>query len=148
MIRTQDLDNHEFDPVDPWGDILAKLAWAVRSLYHRTLDATPGQLVFGRDMLFDMLFTPDWNAIRARKRAQVLKDNERENSKRRQFTYKIGDKVLLKRDHLRILRKSDRQNKGSHTIVLVNKSGTLSITNEDSGTTSTVNICCLIPFCE
>ena len=148
MIRTQDLDNHEFDPVDPWGDILAELAWAVRSLYHRTLDATPGQLVFGRDMLFDMLFTPDWNEIRARKRAQVLKDNERENSKRRQFTYKIGDKVLLKRDHLRILRKSERRNKGPYTIVQVNKNGTLSITNEDSGTTSTVNIRCLIPFCE
>ena len=32
MIRTQDLDNHEFDPVDPWGDILAELTWAVCSL--------------------------------------------------------------------------------------------------------------------
>ena len=144
MIRTQDLDNHDFDPVDPWGDILAELAWAVRSLYHRTLDATPGQLVFGRAMLFDMLFTPDWDKIRAGKRAQVLKDNERENSKRRQFTYKIGDKVLLKRDHLRILCKSERQNKGSYTTVQVNKNGTLSITNEDSGTTSTVNMYCLI----
>ena len=148
MIRTQDLDNHEFDPVDPWGDILAELEWAVWSLYHRTLDATPGQLVFGRDMLFDMLFTPDWDKIRARKRAQVLKDNERENSKRRQFTYKIGDKVLLKRDHLRILRKRECRNKGPYTIVQVNKNGTLSITNEDSGLTSTVNICRLIPFCE
>ena len=29
MIRTQDLDNREFDPVDPWGDILAELAWAI-----------------------------------------------------------------------------------------------------------------------
>ena len=148
MIRTQDLDNHEFDPVDPWGDILAELAWAVRSLYHRTLDATPGQLVFGRDMLFDMLFTPDWDKIKARKRAQVLKDNERENSKRRKFTYRIGDKVLLKRDYIRILRKSERRNKWPYTVVQVNENGTLSITNEASGTTSTVNIRRLIPFRE
>ena len=98
-IRTQDLDNHDFHPVDSWGDILAKLAWPVQSLYHRTLDATPGQLVFGRDMLFDMLFTPDWNVIRARKRAQVLKDNERENSKtkRKLFTYKVGKNLTKKR---------------------------------------------------
>ena len=150
MIRTQDLGNHEFDPLDPWGDILAKLAWAVRSLYNRTLDATPGKLVFGRDMLFDMLFTPDWDKIRARKPAQVLKDNERENSKtkRRHFTYKVGDNVLLKRDHLRILCKSERRNKGPYTVVQVNKNCMLSITNEGSGTTSTVNIRRLIPFCE
>ena len=78
----------------------------------------------------------------------MLKDNKRENSKRRLFTYKIGDKVLLKRDHLRILRKSERRNKGPYTIVQVNKNGTLSITNEDSGKTSTVNIRRVIPFRE
>ena len=32
MIRTQDLGNHGFDPVDPWRYFLAKLAWAVQSL--------------------------------------------------------------------------------------------------------------------
>ena len=148
MIRTQDLDNHEFDPVDPWGDILAELAWAVRSLYHRTIDATPGQLVFGRDMIFNMLYTPDWEKIRERKRAQELKDNERENSKRRDHTYKIGDKVLLKRDYLQIRRKSERKNQGPYDVVAVHKNGTLSITNKTSGTTSTIHIRRLVPFHE
>ena len=77
MLRTHDLDNHDFDPKDPWGDMLAEVAWAIRSLYHSTLNATPGQLVFSRDMLFDIQHTPDWQNIRNKKRAQVLKYNER-----------------------------------------------------------------------
>jgi len=148
MLRTHDLDNHDFDPVDPWGDILAEIAWAIRTLYHRTFDATPGQLVFGRDMIFDMLFTPDWDKIRERKRAQVLKDNKRENSKRKDYNFKIGDKVLLKRDYLKILRKSERRNQGPYTVIGVHENGTLSITDEDSGTSTTLNIRRLIPFHE
>ena len=108
----------------------------------------PEYVNFNRDMLFDLKYVVDWEKIRQHKEKQIQKDNERENSKRRHFTYKVGDKVLLKRDHLRILRKSERQNKGPYTIVQVNKNGTLSITNEDSGTTSTVNIRRVIPFRE
>ena len=76
MLRTNDLDNHEFDTGDPWGDMLAEITWAICSLYHTTLNATPGQILFSQDMLFDMRFNPDWDTIRKRKRAQVLKDNE------------------------------------------------------------------------
>lgn len=82
IIQTQDLDNHDFDPVDPLGNILAKIAWAICTLYHRTLDATPGQPVFGRDIIFDMLFTAEWNRIREEKRAQVLKHDQSGNSRR------------------------------------------------------------------
>ena len=110
MLRTHNLDNHELDPGDHWGDMLAKIAWVIRSLYHTTLNATPGQLVFNRDMLFDMRFNPNWENITKRKRAQVLKDNERENSQRNQHTYRVGDKVLLKKDHLKIIRKTEFQN--------------------------------------
>ena len=67
MLRTHDLDNHEFDPSDPWGDMLAGIAWAIHSLYHTTMKATPGQLVFNQYMLFDIRFNPDWENIRKRK---------------------------------------------------------------------------------
>ena len=99
-------------------------------------------------MIFNMLYTPDWKRIRERKRAQELKDNERENSKRRDHTYEIGDKVLLKRDHLQIRRKSERKNQGPYDVVAVHKNGTLSITNTASGTTSTIHIRRLVPFHE
>ena len=149
MLRCNDLDNHDFDPVDPWGELLANIAWALRSLTHSTLNATPGQVVFNRDMLFDLKYVADWEKIRQRKEKQIQKDNERENSKRREYTYKVGGKVLLKRDHLHILRKTQLLNNGPFVINEVNsKRGTLSITDLDSGTTLTVSIRRVRPFYE
>ena len=74
MLRVNDLENHDFDPVDPWGDLLANIAWALRSLFHTTTGATPGQLVFGRDMLFDIKYAADWETIRDHKYKQILKN--------------------------------------------------------------------------
>ena len=67
IIRTQELNSRDFEPVNPWGDILVELSWAIRSLYHTMLNTTPGKLVFSIDALFDMQFTPDWKKIRQRK---------------------------------------------------------------------------------
>jgi hypothetical protein len=47
MLHTFELETYDFDDLDPWGEILASVAWAICSTYHTTLDATPGQLVFG-----------------------------------------------------------------------------------------------------
>jgi hypothetical protein len=53
---------------DPWGGILAAVAFALGSTYHTTLQATPGQLVFGRDMVLYVEHLADWTAIKARKK--------------------------------------------------------------------------------
>ena len=37
-------------------DILYKCAWAMRSTVYATLKVTPAQAVFGRDMLFDLVW--------------------------------------------------------------------------------------------
>ena len=50
-LRTFELENKELNINDPWGHFLNAAAWAICSTVHTTLDATPGQLVFGRDML-------------------------------------------------------------------------------------------------
>ena len=42
MLRTKDLQTHDFDDVDPWSDLLASVAWAICSTHHTTLQATPG----------------------------------------------------------------------------------------------------------
>ena len=54
MLVTKYLDNKVFDYIDPWGETLASIAWAIRYSYHLTIIATPGQAVFGRDMLFNL----------------------------------------------------------------------------------------------
>jgi hypothetical protein len=46
----------------------ASAAWAIRSTFHTTLGATPGQLVYGRDMLFDLSFKANWKNIKERKK--------------------------------------------------------------------------------
>jgi len=35
-------------------DFLVDAAWAIRSTYHTVLKCSPGQAIFGRDMLFDI----------------------------------------------------------------------------------------------
>ena len=37
MLRTKDLQTHEFDDLDPWSELLASAAWAIRSTHHTTL---------------------------------------------------------------------------------------------------------------
>jgi hypothetical protein len=53
----------EMDEKDPWGPFLASAEYAIRSTFHTTLKATPGQLVFGRDMVLTIKFMADWGAI-------------------------------------------------------------------------------------
>ena len=80
---------------------------------------------------------------------QVQKDNMRENSRRRDYTYKVGGKVLIKGDHLHILRKTQLLNNGPFIIDVVNgQRGTLTITDINSGTTMTVSMRRVRPFYE
>jgi hypothetical protein len=85
------------DEEDPWKGILSATAFAVRSTFHTTLRNTPGQLVFGRDMIFNIKHEANWEFIRKRKQQLIEKNNEAENAKRIPHTYNIGDKVLIRR---------------------------------------------------
>jgi hypothetical protein len=68
LIRSFQLqDTPYYDPDDPWGGILMAVAFALRSTYHTTLQVTPGQLVFGRDMVLNIQHLTDWTVIKARK---------------------------------------------------------------------------------
>jgi len=89
-----DLVNIEFDVIDPGSSILASIAYAVRCSFHSTLKATPGQLVFGRDMLLDLKFQPNYEQTWALKQQRINYDNIRENSKRVTHDYKVGDYVM------------------------------------------------------
>ena len=54
MLRTRELKDHTFDEIGPWGSILHAIAWGINSTYHTTTQASLGQLVFGRDILFNI----------------------------------------------------------------------------------------------
>ena len=95
-IRTFEVHKMEIKEKNPWDGILAAVMYATRATYHTTLQATPMQLVFGRDALLKTKFEADWSLIRAHKQKLIRKNNERENKKRVPHTYHVGDKVLLK----------------------------------------------------
>ena len=41
-------------------DFLADASWAICTTHHTVLKASPGAALFGRDMMFDILFLTDW----------------------------------------------------------------------------------------
>ena len=53
---------------DPWSGILAATMFAVRTTYHTRLQASPMQLVFGRDAILNIMHVADWEHIRKRKK--------------------------------------------------------------------------------
>ena len=66
----------------------------------RCLDATPGQLVFGRDMLLPIQIKTDWAQIRQRKQDMINVNNRKENAKQIEHKYCEGEKVLLEKPGL------------------------------------------------
>ena len=73
MVRSFAVHQMEnLDESDPWSGILTAVAFAVRSTIHTTLQATPAQLVFGRDMVLPVDYETDWNEITKRNNAKGL----------------------------------------------------------------------------
>ena len=141
IIRTFELEDNYLEEDDPWKGILSATAFAVRSTFHTTLQNSPGQLVFGRDMIFNIKHTANWEYIRARKQRIINKNNERENSKRKHYEYKVGDQVLL---HKGKQNKYETPYAGPYNILKVNKNGTVSL--KVKAVTDTYNIQRIIPY--
>ena len=125
MLRSYELEDHDFDYQDPWSQILANCAWAIRSTVHSVLNATPAQIVFGRDMLFDLSFTTEYKEIKKRKQEASDANTHKENSKRVKHEYKVNDQVLLDRGVLQ--RKLNPKRDGPYQVVQVYSNGALKI---------------------
>jgi hypothetical protein len=59
MLHTVKLDMAELVNASDINIFLSDAAWAIRSTYHTVLKASSGATIFGRDMLFDILFIAD-----------------------------------------------------------------------------------------
>jgi hypothetical protein len=94
MLRTAELDMADSVTSDDVDVFLDNAAWAIQSTYHTVLKASPGAAIFGRDMLFDILFVADWRKIRERRQSLTNCGNQRKNAKQIDYDYKDGEKVL------------------------------------------------------
>ena len=145
MLRTHELEDKELDPHEPFKMYLSSVAWAIRSTYHTTLDATPGQVVFGRDMILPIQHKADWALIRQRKERAIERNNARENKTRTAHTFRVGEKVLLTKPG-RILPKLRTPTEGPYEIQAVYANGTVKI---DKGTvTEKVSLRRILPYHE
>ena len=67
MLVTKYFDNKVFYFIDPWGENLASIAWAMRGYYYHTIMAKLCLAIFGRDMLFNLTSGIDWQVATAAK---------------------------------------------------------------------------------
>ncbi len=126
MLRTAELDMADSVSPDDVDVFLDNAAWAICSTYHTVLKASPSAAIFGRDMLFDISFIADWRKIGDRRQLLTNRSNQRENAKRTDYNYKVGDKVLVINEG--ILHKSESPyGKEPWTITTVHTNGTIRI---------------------
>jgi hypothetical protein len=141
IVRTFELEDNYLDEDNPWTGILSATAFAIRSTYHTTLQASPGQLVFGRDMIFNIKHIANWQTIKLHKQKIIKQNNLRENAKRIPYEYRVGDEVLLEKQQAN---KYERPYEGPYIIQEVLSNGTVRLTK--GAVTDTVNIRRLQPF--
>ena len=126
MLRTAELDMADTVAPSNVANFLTNAAWAVRSTYHTVLKASPGAAIFGRDMLFDIPFLADWNKIGEYRQCQTDRNTARENKSRIEWDYKVGDRVLIRKDG--VLRKGEtKYQPDPWTITTVHTNGTIRI---------------------
>jgi hypothetical protein len=81
MLCTAELDMANSVTPDEVNVFLDNAAWAICSTYHTVLKASPGAVIFGRDMLFDIPFVADWRKIGEQRQSLTNRGNQQENAK-------------------------------------------------------------------
>ena len=144
MLRTFQLEEQALDTKYPFRLFLSAIAYAIRNTYHITLEATPAELVFGRNMLLPIEFKANWEAIRLRWQQMIDENTARENKTRLDHPYSPGDKVSLTKPG--ILPKMSLRKEGPYTVVQAYDNGTVRI--RQGAVSQRVNIRRITPYRE
>ena len=115
-----------------WKKVIHYAAFAVRASYHSILNASPGQLIFGQDMISRQLHEANWSYLSKRRFQAILADNTRENTKRLVHFYHPGDHIMIRRPK-QFRAKTQEVADGPYPISTVHENGTVTI---DKGATT------------
>ena len=117
MLATKDTANKVLDYKYPWGETLSPIAWLLRASYNYTLNATPDQAIFARDIILNLASVVDSQVITEAKQRQVDIDNFRENARQVTHDSAIGNLVYMEING--IYRKLDYSTHGTGVITEV-----------------------------
>jgi hypothetical protein len=126
MLRTSELDMAETVKPSDIDVFLSDAAWAVHSTYHIVLKASPVAAIFGQEMLFDIPFIADWQKIGEHRQRLTDLNNARKNEGRIIYDYKVGQKVLLRKEGIPCNTES-RWHKNPWLIISVHTNGTITV---------------------
>jgi hypothetical protein len=105
---------------------LSDAAWAVHFTCHTVLKASPGAAIFGQDMLFNIPFIADWQKIGERRQILTDLNNACENEDRINYDYKVGQKVLLRKEGI-LCNAGSIWHKRPRLITTVHTNGTITV---------------------
>ena len=71
--------------------------FSIRATYDTTLQASPMQLISGRDAILNTKHVADWEHIRQRKQERINHNNKSENMHRNNHQYRVVKNILVKR---------------------------------------------------
>ena len=103
---------------------LATAMHALRSRYSYSIHSSPGALVFGRDMFFDLPITADWIAIKNHRERLIEANLYRQNQKRRTFDYQPGQAAMIVNKDPK---KMEQRLEGPYLIHQVHTNGTVTL---------------------
>jgi hypothetical protein len=95
MLCTAKLDMAKLFNANDINIFLADAAWDIRSTHHTVLKASPGAVIFGQDMLFDIPFIADWKKSGEHRQKLTDLNTARENKGRIDYDYKVCQKILV-----------------------------------------------------
>jgi hypothetical protein len=87
---------------------------------------SPGAAIFEQDMLFEILFIADWQKIGEHRQQLTDLNNACENKGRIDYNYKVGQKVLLRKEGI-LHNAESRWHKKPWLITSVHKNGRVTV---------------------
>ena len=72
-------------------EAIGMAAHALRCSMHTTLGASPGSILFNRDMFLDIPYIADWILLRNKRQRKIDENLRRANSRRNNYDYRVGD---------------------------------------------------------
>ena len=126
-------------------DFLVDAAWAICSTYHAVLKSTPGAVIFGRNMIFDIPYVAHSNKIERRRQKKVECTNNRKNKRQLPHDYAVGHNILIIKDGIH--QKVEDKHEGAYTMTQVYYNGTVRI-QRGSSVNKRINIRRLTPYIE